>query len=398
MNQSISDEFMSKLEFNPYCEVASLIKRKIRAEHKFPEIISLGGFNFPCKVYCGLTSLPVELNGRKVKYVWINDVIFRYLPYSIRMVRGKRCIVKEIKLAATKEGYKLKNIVMEDLEVSDLVKDDLKRQVHKTTSYVKVNIIAADRLSENPYQTIIVEYEPQCVNYVARREKEIHDEKSGLSLKIPVYYIISRYPVQKDLRGALRKYSRDFTRGFKLELKAPSEIVDAFPWLSLESNLDLLLDLIKTPVDEYAHLATHLILNRVIEKEKWNPRDIDHYVDSTINLDEELKQRLKEMLSRPADENEKRKRLIGSLLPKISITVVVGSKVDLLKGFDWNEIQLNDLEKLSSTDLESEATFPRCPIKPDFVREDPAAPRIIKGLFKLLLEELKNAANKVKTY
>ncbi|MEM0104343.1 MAG: hypothetical protein QW743_05770 [Candidatus Methanomethylicia archaeon] len=223
MNQSISDEFMSKLEFNPYCEVASLIKRKIRAEHKFPEIISLGGFNFPCKVYCGLTSLPVELNGRKVKYVWINDVIFRYLPYSIRMVRGKRCIVKEIKLAATKEGYKLKNIVMEDLEVSDLVKDDLKRQVHKTTSYVKVNIIAADRLSENPYQTIIVEYEPQCVNYVARREKEIHDEKSGLSLKIPVYYIISRYPVQKDLRGALRKYSRDFTRGFKLELKSPTK-------------------------------------------------------------------------------------------------------------------------------------------------------------------------------
>ncbi|MEM2560547.1 MAG: hypothetical protein QXD53_07170 [Candidatus Bathyarchaeia archaeon] len=398
MNQSISDESMSKLEFNPYCEVASLIRRKIRAKYRFPGIISLGGFNFPCKVYGGLTSLPVELNGRNVKYVWINDVIFRYLPYSIRMVRGKRHIVKEIKLAATKEGYKLKNIVMEDLGGFDLIEDDLKRQVHKTTSYVKVHVIATDRLSESPYQTIIVEYEPQYVNYVARREKEIYDEKSGLSLKIPVYYIISSYPVQKDLRDALRKYSRDFTRGFKLELKAPSEIVDAFSWLPFESNMDLFWDIIKTPIDEYAHLATHIILNRVVEKEKWNPRDVDHYVDSTINLDEELKQRLKEMLSRPADENEKRKRLIESLLPKISITVVVGSKADLLKGFNWNEIQLDDLEKLSSTDLESEVTFPRCPIKPDFVREDPTAPRIIKGLSKLLLEELKNAANKVKTY
>ncbi|MEM0254143.1 MAG: hypothetical protein QXK78_06265 [Candidatus Bathyarchaeia archaeon] len=66
MNQSISDESMSKLEFNPYCEVASLIRRKIRTRYRFPEIISLGGFNFPCKVYGGLTSLPVELNGRKV--------------------------------------------------------------------------------------------------------------------------------------------------------------------------------------------------------------------------------------------------------------------------------------------------------------------------------------------
>jgi len=403
-----TSELLSKLVFNSGCEVAQQIRHKYEASRKFPEyIIKFKEFKYRCKVYGGLTSFFVKSNNKSAilegkhrsreKRIWVKDVIFRYLPYSIRQVLGKRCIVKDIVFPQTK-GEK-PTIVIEDLERSNLISHDLKGAVHMTTCSVDVNIHPLPSLSQ--YKTIIVEYDPRAVNYVERRVGKIYDEKSGCHLEVPVYHVIGKFPVRDGIRAKLRKRSWDFTRGFEITINVPSEIADALRPFLHGKDLESVQSLLKVTLDEYVHLAVHAILNQVVRKAGWSPREIDHFIKSIVNVDEETKQKLKELIEEPVNDDVKCNRLIESLLPRLSMTVVIGNKADLLKGFNWDDVQIEELERLETADLEAELIYPWCPVKPDLLRHNLADPnnkdrKLIAKLAGLILEKVKEVASGVK--
>jgi len=403
MSQPDFEELMSRITFNPDSEVSRRIRRMIEKKGRFPHKVDIGGFKFKLKIYGGLKQLPVKLEegSKPVKHVWVNDVILRYLPYNIRTLHGKRYIVKTITVDSAKGKLVPKDIIFEDLTASNLIGDDLKDLVLKgkcqTVPAIKTSFRIISKGSDIPYHTIVVEQEPEAVNYIARGEKEVFVPSEGRYMKLPYYYVVGSFNIPEKVKNALLNYSRDFTRGFILELRVPSGVTNIIFNLDLTDEKSLT-SLLKYRFTEYVHLALHTIINTIIRNEKWNPRDIEHFVDVKVDLDEEFRIRLKEIFSEKIDEKEKYRFVIEKLLPRILVKVVIGSKADLLKGLDWGEINTKELENLGDRDFECELIVPRCYIKPEFVEEYDVYRKIIIALTNKILDDIRYAADKVKTY
>jgi len=419
---------MSRLVFNPDSEIIKKVREKYESKGsnvRFPkeiEIRALKGnrierFKIPCKIYAGATRIPVYLTrdtfekegkGKKIKEVWIRDVIFRYLPYSIRTWNEKRYIVKDILVenAGKSEGARKRKPKLKKVVIGKINENEFNiKAIHRTTSYVETHITPS--LENSPYRTIIVHYEPISTHHIGRSKKLVAGDKPGEYKEIPYYYIIRSFPVRDDIRKALMELSMDFTRGFMLDLKIPREIASSIPsTLLLESKSDIqpelyiesILNLFRISIEHYIHLSVHLLLNQIVKKERFNPRELDHFIKISIDKDEELKEELRKILNKSINENEKYKNFLESVLPKLSITVVIGNKADLLKSFDFNSIKVEEVEKLSEKELKPLLIFPRCFERASLFDDNLLARNMIVHLTKLLLDRLKDASNKIKTY
>jgi len=419
---------MARLVFNPDSEIIKKVREKYESKGsnvRFPkeiEIRALKGnrierFKIPIKIYAGATRIPVYLTrdtfekegkDKKIKDVWIRDVIFRYLPYSIRTWKEKRYIVKDILVenAEKSEGARKRKPKVKKVVIGKINENEFNiKAIHRTASYVETHITPS--LENSPYRTIIVHYEPISTHHIGRSKKRVAGDKPGEYKEIPYYYIIRSFPVRDDIRKALMELSMDFTRGFMLDLKIPREIASSIlSTLVPESKSDIqpelyvesILNLFRISIEHYIHLSVHLLLNQIVKKERFNPRELDHFIKISIDKDEELKEELRKILNKSTNENEKYKNFLESVLPKLSITVVIGNKADLLKSFDFNSIKVEEVEKLSEKELKPLLIFPRCFERASLFDDNLLARNLIVHLTKLLLDRLKDASNKIKTY
>lgn len=389
------EELMAKLKFNPDSELAKRIRRHVELSGRFPKVVDIDGFKVECKVYGGKRSIPVKLGDREVKSVWIDDVIFRYLPYSMTRHEGKRYVVREVVVGRDSEGrMRCSEVVIEDFDHTSLLSEDVKRRpIHSTTSDVRVEMEPRGR---GPYSTFIIKYDPLAVNYIGRGEREVFDPEEGRFIKLPYYYVIERFPVPRDVREALREESTDFTRGFMVELKVPRDVVEGVAQVISAEGLEGLINASYAAIDECVHLALHAIVNMMVEVERWNYRDVDHFVDVRVDIDEEVRARLRELLG--LGEGDRVRAIADVLAPKLSVRAIVGSKVDLVKGFNWDELEVDRLEGLEGRDLEAELALPRCFTRPTLIRGSPRANKLIASLARALVEGFKDASSKVKAY
>jgi superfamily II DNA/RNA helicase len=361
--KSRSTALLSKLAFNPYSLLAKKI-REISISGKWPEKVKIGGVVVRCKVFGGSRfklTLPAGLKGKGE--VYIRDIIFRYLPYSVRLRDDKKLFVKKIDVDA-------KSVILDLVENNDEVYKLTSGGFYATTSGIET-VIEENRIEQvlikQPSELVSVKirFKPLYVNFVWRRWRTIY--RDGEIIEVPYYYIMASYPVPEDVTEKLEKLSEDYTRGFLIDFEIPKDLVsDVVKWVVENRKAELeevkdeerqerikrIIREVMWYIESYLHLAVHLLVNVVTQHYNLHPEEIEHYVRSGISLDEILRS---EIIRRFAvDWGVDKIRLFAEeLSPKLSVKIVIGNKVDFLKDINWHDEEIiNSLKELRKADLE----------------------------------------------
>ncbi|MGB9683339.1 MAG: helicase-related protein, partial [Candidatus Bathyarchaeales archaeon] len=214
-----SSELLCRVTFNPQ----SLLAKKIREEtsERWPNKINIKGVSVKCKVFGGLRfqlQLPPEFRGRDEVYT--RDVIFRYLPYSIRRRRWKKLYVEKVEMKMMNSARRvILRHVEDNPEVRKLVES---KAFYTTTSRVKTIIEPLSQPSGD-MTTVKVRFRPLCVNYVGRSTRKI--SRIGGVTEVPQYFVMQRFDVADEVAWRLERLSEDFTRGFIISIEIPKDIL-----------------------------------------------------------------------------------------------------------------------------------------------------------------------------
>jgi superfamily II DNA/RNA helicase len=412
--KSRSIELLCKLAFNPN----SLLAKRIRVSRNWPEKVMIGGVDVRCKVFGGSRfklTLPAGLKGKGE--VYIRDIIFRYLPYSVRRRYNKKLFVKKIDVDA-------KSVILDLVENNPEVLEFTSRDFYATTSGIETVIIEEPRLEQafdkqplSGLASMKIRFKPLYVNFVWRSWRTI--PRDSEIIKVPYYYIMASYPVPEDVSEKLEKLSEDYTRGFLIDFEIPKDLVsDVVKWVvenrkaeleevkeeKMQERMKRTIREVMWYIESYIHLAIHLLVNIVTQHYKLHPEEIEHYVYSGISVDEILRG---EIISRLAVNwgVDKIRLLVEGLSPKLSVKIVIGNKVDLLKDINWRDEEITntlkglreaDLEKLSPY-LESHNCFVRADV--EGLGEGFGKVRdIICELAEKVLKKVQDSADKITVY
>jgi superfamily II DNA/RNA helicase len=413
--KSRSTELLSKPAFNPYSLLAKKI-REVSISGKWPEKVKIGGVVVRCKVFGGSRfklTLPAGLKGKGE--VYIRDIIFRYLPYSVRRRYDKKLFVKKIDVNA-------KSVILDLVENNDEVSKLTGSGFYATTSGIET-VIEENRIEQvlikqpSGLASMKIRFKPLYVNFVWRRWRTIY--RDGEVINVPYYYIMASYPVPEDVAEKLEKLSEDYTRGFLIDFEIPRDLVsDVVKWVVENRKAELeevkdeerqervksMMREVMWYIESYLHLAVHLLVNVVTQHYNLHPGEIEHYVYSGISLDEILRS---EIVRRFAVDwgVDKIRFLAEELSPKLSVKIVIGNKVDLLKDINWHDEEIiNSLKELREANLEKLSPYlesHNCFVKADVegLGESFGKVRgIICELAEKVLKKVQDSADKITVY
>ena len=415
--KSRSTELLSKLTFNPYSLLAKKIQ-EVGISGKWPEKVKIGGVVVRCKVFGGSRfklTLPAGLKGKGE--VYIRDIIFRYLPYSVRRRYDKKLFVKKIDVNA-------KSVILDLVENNDEVSKLTGSGFYATTSGIET-VIEEDRIEQvlikqsSGLVSVKIRFKPLYVNFVWRSKRTIY--RGGEIIEVPYYYIMASYPVPEDVAEKLEKLSEDYTRGFLIDFEIPKDLIsDVVKWVVENRKAELgevkdeerqerikrIIREVMWYIESYLHLAVHLLVNVVTQHYKLHPEEIEHYVRSGISLDEILRS---EIIRRFAVDwgVDKIRLLAEELSPKLSVKIVIGNKVDLLKDINWHDEEIiNSLKELREADLEKLSPYlesHNCFVKADVEDlgksfNEVKVRSIICELAEKVLKKVQDSADKITVY
>jgi len=357
-----ASELLCKVIFNPQSLLAIKIRDEIRKSGKWPEKVSVAGLAVKCKVFGGSRFKLMLPKGRDEVYT--RDVIFRYLPYSIRYRRGKKLYVKKIDI-------KGRNIVLDSIKNNHEVWSLADRSdFYAATAWVKTIIKEVPRPLLSDLDTVKVRLKPICVNYVGMKTQKI--PRDGKIVEVPCYYVINSFPVPDEVAANLEKLSEDFTRGFVIDFEVPKDLIsEVTEWVIEEggAGAENIVRKVLWQIDSCLHLALHVLVNIIVQSEKIHPEEIEHYVHREISEDEALRSEIVRQFA--VDWGiDKIRLLIEELSPKLGIKIVIGNKTDLLKNVNWREDleeHLNELFRADQETIRPLLELPGCFVTPEGV-------------------------------
>jgi hypothetical protein len=427
LKQKLEESELCKVIFNPRSFLATKIQSEIRKSSKWPEMVNIEGLAVKCKVFGGSRFklvLPSGLEGKGEVYV--QDVVLRYLPYSVRrrhlpsnlrrFYSGK-LYVKEVNIDNNN-----KKVVLDYVKNNPKVSYLTKGKFYATTSRIEPIVEASPSLAR--LDTVKVRYRPLCVNYVHRRDKQ-EVPKDGKTLDVPYYYVAESFPVPDEVASGLEKLSVDFTRGFIIDFEAPKSLISEITseiteWirriveeegrkkLETEEGVERVIREVIWQIEDYLHLALHALINVVVQSERIHPREIEHYICREISYNEVLRSEIVHRFK--ADWGiDKVRLLVEELSPKLGIKIVVGNKTDLLGGINWRgdlEERLNELfEKADQETILPFLELPDCFVIPQSVpslfrgKEDFDKIRaMLHDLVRKILGRIQDRADKLTVY
>jgi superfamily II DNA/RNA helicase len=424
LKQKLEESELCKVIFNPRSFLATKIQSEIRKSGKWPEKVNIEGLAVKCKVFGGSRFKLVFPPGLKSKgEVYVQDVVFRYLPYSVRsydlpsdlrrFYSGK-LYVKEVNVDNNN-----KKVVLDYVENNYKASYLTKGKFHITTSRVETIIEVPPSLSPSlaRLDTVKVRYRPLCVNYVHKDTRKVL--KDGKTLDVPYYYVAGSFPVPDKVASCLEKLSEDFTRGFIIDFEVPRSLIsEVTEWIGRiveeegkkpeTEEVERVIREVIWQIEGYLHLAFHALINVVVQSERIHPREIEHYVCKGISYNEVLRSEI----VRGFVANwgiDKVRLLVEELSPKLGIKIVVGNKTDLLGGINWHgdlEERLNELfEKADQETILPFLELPNCFVIPQSVsslfrdREDfDKIKDLLHDLARKILGRIQDRADKLTVY
>jgi superfamily II DNA or RNA helicase len=266
--------------------------------------------------------------------VRIEDVLYRYLPGSIRPITGVY-IVREIDLS--KKEITIDKISKEswqniwgrhltcyiDNYFAGISRGEIFTVSDVETSF-EVHSYRGDTLD-----LVVVKMRPRGVKLIRKYEVEIPVEMKDGSVKkekIPVFKQCGYKALSQKFEGEEDELvTRIVTRGVYVPLD-PSEISSLLVFLFKQKNLSKILTeeisgISYVLIMDYIHYALHLLLNMASEIYGVRVDDLDHYVNVVLDEETKLKQFILNLLQGKA---------AGGDVP-VKIEVVIANEVDLVE-------------------------------------------------------------------
>ncbi|RLE87596.1 MAG: hypothetical protein DRJ67_04370 [Thermoprotei archaeon] len=328
---------------------------------KFPKEVKLTkDLTITVKFYSQSGKEFIVRGAKARKSVRAQDVVYRYLPGSIRIVKGINYIVENITKSDTKRKRYYVWLVRAGIRSFDRIwglsllhdakiyyrglKDLIKRGNLFTVSDIDKIFKVYWSLADDLLIVKVVEI-PLGVKLVHRFIEEEYDPVTRERVKRIRFRCIANKPLPKELREELRLET--VSRGKLIELRISKDS----PLLSvLRETLahygDMLekhykeidrefyektanvIWLSRRVVEEYVHLATHLILNLISEVHRWRQEEIYHDVEVRLERDEaELLKALYEILNVKKEVD----------VP-LRIRVLFANEVDLVRDVNWFKV------------------------------------------------------------
>jgi superfamily II DNA/RNA helicase len=342
--------------------------------------------------------------GRTLRRVRIEDVIYRYLPGSIRPIT-KVFIVKNVnpdgREVAIEEFSRESALSIWGNHVTDVrfCLDDgmVKKGMIFTVSDVMTSFgvysmgdsLEVIRVHRRPEGTKLIRKD-----YVDKTIKL--DDGRVVNVRIPVFKLCGHLALSDDLKDKLK--TEIVTRGIHIPTNI-NDIVEAmnairsklvkYSKLVGPGEVEPIMVFSYLLIGDYIHYATHLLLNIASEVSGIRVDDLEHYIGVSVDGDDKLREFLKEFLYGESSKLE---------LP-IKVEVVVANEVDLIEKIKWHEVlnRISDLKSIlnqaqlsvdKAKDIVSSLYVPRCFHEPttseDVLSEGPTEERL-----QTLLDELK---------
>jgi hypothetical protein len=293
----------------------------------------------------------VTRQGRSLRRVRIEDVIYRYLPGSIRPIT-KVFIVKNV-------DPKRKEVAIEEFNIESALSiwgnlvtdarfclDD--SMVRKGMIFTVSDMMTRFevRSTGDSLEVIRVRRQPEGTKLIRKDyvDKVIKlDDGRVVSVRIPVFKLCGYLALSDDLKDGLK--TEVVTRGVHMPMNI-NDIMEAMN--AIRSKLAEYskhvepgaVEPIKVYsyllISDYAHYATHLILNIASEVSGIRVDDLEHYIGVSVDSDDKLRGFLEELLYGEVSKLE---------LP-FKVEVVVANEVDLIEKIKWHEVfnRMSDLK------------------------------------------------------
>ncbi len=309
-------------------------------------------------------------NGRKLREVRIEDVLYRYLPGMIRQIGQRDYIVTEV--VRDKKGKPTNIIRVEELNDDVLgrvwennvinkdfcLRTDLIRNGRVfTVSDIRIEFEVCPRISPQDLDTIIIHKWANGTKLVRVDYKRIErrlPDGNIVEVELPIFKLCGYLPLPDDLKkdflrtrivtrgiyitervkdievlyntllSQLQDYAKIYTEVLKSCQESAKEIEESFKTYCIALLYD------------YVHYATHLMLNIACEVSGLRPEDLEHYVNISIDNEELLKSFLRKLLFGETLENE---------LP-LRLEIVIANEVDLVNKINWIQVN-NEVRRLS---------------------------------------------------
>jgi superfamily II DNA/RNA helicase len=341
---------------------------------------------------------------RVLRRVRIEDVIYRYLPGSIRPIT-KVFIVKNV-------DPKRKEVAIEEFNIesalsiwSNLVTDVRfcldDNMVRKGMIFTVSDVMTRFevRSTGDSLEVIRVRRQPEGTKLIRKDyvDKVIKlDDGRVVSVRIPVFKLCGYLALSDDLKDKLE--TEIVTRGVHIPININEimEVVDAIRSKLAEYSKHVEpgeVEPIKVYsyllISDYAHYATHLLLNIASEVSGIRVDDLEHYIGVSVGSDDELKEFLEELLYGESSKLE---------LP-FKVEVVVANEVDLIEKIKWHEVlnRISDLKNMLDRtlldvdkvkDIVSNLYVPRCFHEPTTL-EDVLSQGLVGERLQTSLNDLK---------
>jgi len=342
---------------------------------------------------------------RKVlRRVRIEDVIYRYLPGSIRPItrvfivknvdpHGREVAIEEFSWESALSIWG--NLVTDARFCLDdgMVKKGMIFTVSDVMTSFEVYSMG------DSLEVIRVHRRPEGTKLIRKDyvDKAIElDDGRVVSVRIPVFKLCGYLALSDDLKDKLE--TEIVTRGVHIPMNINEimEVMDA-----IRSKLAEYSKLVEPGavepikvyshllISDYAHYATHLILNIASEVSGVRVDDLEHYIGISVGSDDELRGFLEELLY---GESSKLK------LP-FKVEVVVANEVDLIEKIKWHEVlnRISDLKNMLDRtlldvdkvkDIVSNLYVPRCFHEPTTL-EDVLGQGLVGERLQTFLNDLK---------
>jgi len=359
-----------------------------------------------------------EKGKKSWREVRIEDVLYRYLPGSIRpitkvfLVRDVNPDKKEINVVEVNKPN-ISNIWKDYVNNEEYCLDSrlIKQGRIFTTSDIKIEFASYNE-PDDPLDWIIVDRTPLGTKLIRKdyEDKEIRlPDGRVISVKIPKFRLCGYKTLDDNMKQKLE--TRIITRGVHISMKAQdiANFLDAillklrmYMEYSIEAsrkNVEIsdvrepeLIKFIKIfsyqIITEYLHYALHLILNISSELNDIRIDDLEHYIAVDIESDDKLQEFLREFI---LGKDYKYK-------DPFKIEVVVANEVDLIAKIKWHEVY-NKISGYKSAlaqskslidilqELISRLYIPRCFHEP-LILEDIMSQQMTNNNIQIVVNEL----------
>jgi len=275
-----------------------------------------------------------ETRRRLWREVRIEDVLYRYLPGSLRPITGVY-IVRDIDLSRKEiiidkaREQSFHNIWGRNLTCNiDSYLGVINRGEIFTVSDVETSFKVCNHRGD-PLDLVVVKMRPRGIKLIRKYEVEIPVEMEDGSVKnekIPVFKQCGYKALSEKFGGEEDGLATSIvTRGVYIPLD-PHEISSLLGVLSKQKTLRKILGESSGVISymlimDYLHYALHILLNMASDISGVRVDDLDHYVNAEVDDETRLKQFILNLLQGKAAEG---------VLP-VKIEVVIANEVDLVE-------------------------------------------------------------------